>query len=64
MQSDGGGFGTCDVRCTNDSVCSDGQLCCGNCPRACVDPVPVCRVNGVQYQVNDTFTAADGCNNW
>jgi len=41
-----GQIGTCDVRCTDDSNCTMGQLCCSNgCGYACIEPVLSCTVS-------------------
>ena len=44
--------GTCEERCTADSECVEGQLCCSNgCGHVCSIPMPSCKA--VYQQVSN-----------
>lgn len=44
-------------------MCCPGVNGCAN--YSCVDPVTVCiGLDGVQYQVGESYPQGDGCNNW
>ena len=41
----GTGFGTCITSCTDNSNCTNGQICCSNgCGYQCMTPVDPCAV--------------------